>query len=138
MPALIALAFALFVAADALATTWVLVGDSLTMTAEVDRDGITREGPIAKAWSRWNYAPAQYTPGDGKAYQSVKILNLYNCTTRQYAIAQQTAYAGPNGSGEVVFADTVPTSRLQYSEVTPETIGENSLVYVCKQTRKKQ
>jgi hypothetical protein len=138
MPIHIALAIALFVATSgASATTWVVVGDNPSATVEVDQDGVSREGTLVRAWFRWNYTPALYTSPERKAYQSMKELNWFNCAKRQYAIAQQVGYAEPNGGGESVFSATFSPSRLEYSEVIPESIGESMLLHVCKQPRKK-
>ena len=125
----------LALSATATAANWVLVGDNPKATVEVDRAGITREGATTKAWFRWNYAAPQYTAGDKKAYRSAKQLNVFNCSKRQYAIAQQIGYEELDSMGDSVFHEAF--RKLEYVEVIPDSIGESMLEYVCALPKKR-
>ena len=104
------------------AATWILVGDEPTLTVEVDRDGIAREGSLVKARFRWNYNPAQIAISKQNPFQSMKELNYFDCRKRQYAIAQRIGYEERDAQGQTVFRASVPSSNLEYSEVVPESM----------------
>lgn len=99
----------------------------------VDTYSISRKGNLKKAWFRYDYQSSQnmdFPPF--KQYQSMKELDYYNCTERTMSTAQRILYTGMTGSGGVVFSASVPVGMLQFDDVTPDTIGESMLNFVCR------
>lgn len=117
-------------ATNVLASDWEFVGVAKGLTVEVEKQSLTRDGAVVKAWTRAVYDPAE-TEG-AATFKSDKRLYLFNCTKRLMALKQSTTFSDADFSGAVGEAVNVPDPLLSWSEVAPDSVGEAILQFVCK------
>jgi hypothetical protein len=112
---------------------WIEVAAGSTTTVFADRVSIRREGARVKVWTKWIFSDerkVEYLVD--KTYRSQKSLDIYNCANRTSATLQAIYYAESDASGDVVDSSSWPESRVRFSELAPETVGESILEYVCR------
>jgi len=113
--------FALGLATPAVAVDWVLVDSNNTDTIFGDADSRTDN----RAWFQFRYAKPQKI-GDGKFYNTFRMLDEMDCSGKRYRTLTATAYSK---SGNPIGSDTPPYAEWSY--VIPDTIGENLYKFVC-------
>lgn len=115
------------------AANWVKVVDSKTSRIFVDTHSITRIGDIATAWYRRDFDQPMLSDKKHRPYKSSKVLNYFNCTSREMAPAQWITYEKTGGTGKIVTNEKVIS--LEYGDVSEDETGEKILNFVCKQIR---
>ena len=113
--------FALGLATPAVAVDWVLVDSNNTDTIFGDADSRTDN----RAWFQFRYAKPQKI-GDGKFYNTFRMLDEMDCRGKRYRTLTATAYSK---SGNPIGSDTPSYAKWNY--VIPDTIGENLYKFVC-------
>ncbi len=95
---------------------------------ELDRAGVVRQGDIAMAWDRRNYAPGERVPAGGDvAYRTVRTLMRYDCVTRT-AVPLVRAFS--QADGVLVSRQNVEGSELP-EVVVPDSPRERALELAC-------
>ena len=102
---------------------WVLIGKTETMTIKIDKSSLKRNGDLVTAWESYV---------DAKDKKSTKILSEYNCKTNQSKGLSVSVYPTLDFTGRPI---TYPPQK-DWSYVVRETIGEDMINYVCKNTPK--
>lgn len=114
--------FALGLATPAVAADWVLVSiDSDNNTTFGDADSRTDN----RAWFEIWYAKPQKI-GDGKFYNTVKMLVEMDCRGKRLRNLTATVYSK---SGKPI--DSATRSYAEWNYVIPGTVGENEYKFVC-------
>jgi hypothetical protein len=128
---------ALALGGTASAATWMFVAqlDEDGGQLVIDVDGIARVNKLRKAWFKFENAKVERIPAaaprtdPNELFYSVSLeLKYFNCTERTMASAQAIYRSG---AGEVVAGFTVKVLDMSWSEVAPETVGEEMLKLVC-------
>jgi hypothetical protein len=119
--------------ATAQAANWKLVGESSTAKVYLDLQSVRFSGSNAKAWFLFDYSAPREVPVSypTKTYQSVKQLNQFDCASGTSGVAQSLSFAGTAGEGEVVDSQSIQPTRVSYSDVVPDSVGETMLNRVC-------
>ncbi len=118
---------------NAEAVSWVRLTDSKGSSISVDRDSIQRTGEIVAAWYQRDFNHPMPTE-KGSRYQSVKVLNYYNCASDEVAAAQWITYEKPRGQGKEISNERV--EPLLYSGFTAGEANEYVFKFVCQQRRR--
>lgn len=124
-----------------IASDWRLIGRDdpvLGTTLKADADSITKKNGYVVAWFlRSLPAPiklkdeaAGRTPS--QTYQSVKVLTYFKCAEREGATGPAYFYAGPNGTGAVIFSHDTTAKHLSFEPVVPDSKGALVLEAICK------
>ena len=114
--------FALGLATPAVAADWVLVDiDNDNNTTFGDADSRTDN----RAWFETRYAKPQKI-GDGKSYNTMKMLVEMDCRGKRLRNLTVTAYSK---SGNSIDSDTPSYAEWRY--VIPGTVGEAQYEFVC-------
>lgn len=101
---------------------WVLFESTDTSDFYIDKSSLMRTGDVVTAWESFVLK---------KKKASVKILKEFNCKTRQHRRLTGTIYSKMNFTG-----DSMPMPKEDWIYVTRESIGEEALDFVCKNTPK--
>ena len=113
--------FALGLATPAVAADWVLLGKDSDITIFGDADSRTDD----RAWFKHRYAKPQ-TIGDGKFFNTTKLLEEIDCGGKRRRILTITAYSK---SGNSIGSETPSYAEWHY--VIPGTVGESMYKFVC-------
>ena len=89
------------------------------------KDGITY-------WSLMDYTTPQ--SGNPKSHLSSKLQQEMDCKGKRVRLLSASSYSRNLAQGEVVFV--LPTKTSEWSPVAVNTITEDVMKYVCKQTLK--
>jgi len=123
-------------ASAALAADWVRAYLDPEETVYIDRGSIVKKGKYWRSWSRTNFfAPELFrgAPANGTPYSSVRQLVLFDCEEREMYILSATYFRGPDLEGGVVVDDpTTPNEKPLLYPVTPDSVNESRLDYVCQ------
>lgn len=117
-------------AGSADAAHWEKVVDSKTSRIYVDTDSINRIGDIVTAWYRRDFNQPMVSEKNHRLYKSSKVLNYYNCTSREIAPARWITYEKQDGTGKILSNEKVIS--LTYGDVLPGEAGEAIFNFVCK------
>jgi hypothetical protein len=115
---------------NANAANWVKIVDSKTSTIYVDTGSIIKTGDIVSAWYRRDFTQSMVTEKKHQSYKSSKVLNYYNCPSREIAPAQWITYENKEGLGKVISNEKVIS--LTYGDIPPGEAGEAIFNFVCK------
>jgi len=111
------------------AAQWVKITDSKVSAIYVDTASIKRTGDIVSAWYRRDFKRPM--PSEKKLpYLSSRVLNYYNCATREVAAAQWITYEKPGGEGKKVSSDRV--EPLAYGDIPLGEAGIDVYNFVCQ------
>ena len=112
------------------AATWVKVVASSTSRIFVDTGSIIKTGDIVTAWYRRDFNRPIASKKIHRPYKSSKVLNYYNCSSREIAAAQWITYENNNGTGKIVSNEKVIS--LAYGDIPPGEAGEPVFDFLCK------
>ena len=116
----------------AAASDWFLIAKGNDSIVFVDKSSISSKDKYLKAWLIWDYTgPKKMEYYPYKEYRSTKSLYYLDCSSNSIAISQSVNYLGNFGAGESVDSYSQDISKLKFSDVAPDTIGETILKYVC-------
>lgn len=105
---------------------WVFVAASNDVSLHYNKRTIVRTSQFTKAWLIYNYTNNSL----GRPHRSVKQLVYLKCKERTSAIAMKLTYAEENGEGRAVESRKVDVP--EYSDVVPDTFGEQILDLLCQ------
>ena len=114
---------------------WVNAGPSEdgTFSVYIDNNSIRRNGSIIRvSWIK-NYPSVQSTRR-GKKYQSVHLINVYDCKAELSKLSSIAFHSEPMGAGEAVISAVY--EEAQFTQILSS--NEDTLVwqFVCKNTNK--
>ena len=115
--------FALGLATPAVAADWVLVSIDSNEAYAIFGDADSRTDN--RAWFETRYAKPQKI-GDGKSYNTMKMLVEMDCRGKRLRNLTVTAYSK---SGNSIDSDTPSYAEWRY--VIPGTVGEAQYEFVC-------
>ena len=115
--------FTLGLATPAVAADWVWVGIGNDSNAATFGDADSRTDN--RAWFETRFAKPQKI-GDGKFYNTFRMLDEMDCSGKRYRTLTATAYSK---SGNPIGSDTPPYAEWSY--VIPGTGGESVYKFVC-------
>jgi hypothetical protein len=120
-------------ASNTQAVTWVKAADSKISTIFVDTDGINITGNIVSAWYRRDYKKPMNTEKN-RLYRSSKVLNYFNCTEHEIAVAQWIKYENSGGLGKIISNEKVIS--LTYGDVAAGETGKAVFDFVCNYAKR--
>jgi len=106
--------------------TWILVSYDDAAETLVHSSSLTKSGDYASGW----VMSSRNVPKDtahGKATSSKERWTV-NCKTKRYSLTDSVLYAGPFGTGEVVYSWS---GAMVESSIVPETVGESIGNRIC-------
>ena len=115
--------FTLGLATPAVAADWVWVGIGNDSNAATFGDADSRTDN--RAWFETRFAKPQKI-GDGKFYNTMKMLGEVDCSGKRHRVLTVTAYSK---SGKFIDSDT--PSYAEWDYVIPGTLGESMYKFVC-------
>ena len=115
------------------ASDWEAISFGDEVIVYVDNESIRFRGDTAKAWIQWAYTkPRDLTNSyPAKKFVLVKSLKIFKCADRSSTTIQSISYSDRDGSN-VVDSNQTNEAIAQYSEVVPDTVGEEILNEVCQ------
>ena len=125
----ILLGLVLTVMATAASAEWVFVDDGVPSGNNYYADPATkkRTGNLVRVWEMTDYGkPATI---NGKAFQSDRSYNQYDCVERTFQYLQITAFAGKMATGEIVATDN-HLGNVNF--IPPKSVGEVRLNFACQ------
>jgi hypothetical protein len=130
LPAAIALTLA--IAPNALASQWVMVGESSYPYSQhlVDVDSIRGTGNSRTFWSQTIYSEDQALPRSYLRYRSSKILSYVDCSSNRIGFLSSIFY-DLNGNAVSSFDQSNLPVPLSLLAVVPDSVGETILNYIC-------
>ena len=84
-----------------------------------------------KSWILETSAHTMIDAATGAGANSAKSLYLFRCRDRTAALLEKISFVGQLGEGAIVSSSNVGRSVPQFSEVVPESLGEETLKFVC-------
>jgi hypothetical protein len=88
-----------------------------------------QQGKYTLVWARTDYANAQIVKG--KTVNSLKVLEVWDCSGFSFGMKNITAYSGKSGTGEYVHSTSLETHQVKFHDVAPDTLGEVKFEVVC-------
>lgn len=128
---------ALFMSSHIYASDWEPISFGADVVTYVDKESIRFQKGSVKAWTKWMHMSPQKVEMSypEKTFTLTKQLSLYKCSDRTYAIIQVIRYEEPSGNN-VVDSYQIDEKQANYSEVVPDTLGEEMLNWVCNRKPK--
>lgn len=86
----------------------------------VNLDTVSQEGNIISMWNMSDFHALQPV-GNGRMYQSSRVLQQYDCIAKKKRIVTLIHYADAMGKGQLVFYDKTPS---EWRDVAAGSLGE--------------
>lgn len=113
------------------AATWVSVSSGGDSMVYVDSSSIKPNGPFVKFWVKHLYGTPQYQDYVGKQFSSLKSLNIANCSNGTMTTKLSFYY---DTDGNVVYNMEIKPALASFTEIIPDTVGEDEYKFACKAT----
>ena len=124
------------VALPAAGAEWIHIGiDAEKNLWMVDTSSILRDGDLARAWKKTEFAVPKPYPPNGKLISSMLFLDVTNCTKRLVGVKASKLFAA---DGTTIAAHEDPDDRIQWQSVAPDTVIEKAMQFVCDKSRSQE
>ncbi len=116
----------------ACAAKWERVADTGQAAAYVDRESIHKSGNQVRAAVEWRWRKPAETSESGTPRQYVmeRQVQVANCDSRSYAVAEGTRYSDTAGT-DPVGSYKNDDATLPFTVAPPRSIRDNVVVFVC-------
>ena len=127
------LVVALAAPALSFAARWEKVGETPLASVYVDRDSIRRSGAEVRAALEWRWNDDTEVPDSNatRMYRLERQVQISNCGSRAYAVAEGVRYADLRGT-DIVSSYRYDERSLPYSEARPKAIRDTIIAHVCR------
>lgn len=117
----------------AAASNWVVIGGAENVTVKIDSDSIVPAGNgLTKAWVLFSYDVPQESQDYPKFnYQSLVVLDFFDCAERTYDGLYEVFYAGAERDGAVMKSKSYPKNKMNLTDVVPGSLAETALKFAC-------
>ena len=97
----------------------------------IDKDSIRRTGTQARAALEWRWStPTAVSDNPSKSYRMERQVQIANCDSKSYAVAEGTQYADERGL-DPVNSYRNDEQALPFTVAPPRTIRDAAVQYVC-------
>jgi hypothetical protein len=101
----------------------------------IDFNSISPKDKYKKAWVKYDYNTPQKLNGyEDKQYDSEMMLWVFNCKEKTMSGLQYIQYNGL----DVVSSSTEDSKNMKFSDVTPDSMAERAMSYVCYEPKNKK
>jgi hypothetical protein len=97
----------------------------------MDMASLRKRGAFVIAWVRQTFEQDQKNLY-GNPYRSAVYLQAFSCDERQMSSIQLTQFLEADGAGAVVASQSLPRDTYDWSDVSPDSIGEAELDSACQ------
>lgn len=125
------LVLAIIVAPAVSAAALTKIADTGKASVWIDKDSIRRTGTQARAALEWRWTtPTALSDNPSKSYRMERQVQIANCDSKSYAVAEGTQYADERGT-DPVNSYRNDEQALPFTVAPPRTIRDAAVQYVC-------
>jgi carbonic anhydrase len=114
------------------AAKWVTLSDNSRFKLMLDKQSVTQEDTLKKAWVKLDYSHPQNNPETlGAQFNTAKSLWYFNCSAQKSATTQVFQYA----DSELIYSARVEVKDAEFIEPVPESEVDIAMRHVCQSSQ---